>query len=85
MKLLYKPLGMLFGVLGGLARSAAFKQVWKRVSGEEEAPEATSREYGWREVLLAATLQGAIFGLAKAAIDRAGATAYKKATGVWPD
>ena len=28
-KLLYKPLGMLFGVLGGLAASAAFKKVWQ--------------------------------------------------------
>jgi len=48
------------------------------------APSATQRSCGWREVLLAAAVQGAIFGLVKATVDRAGATAYYQATGVWP-
>jgi hypothetical protein len=39
-----------------------FKQVWKLVSGEEEAPKARESEYGWREVLAAAATQGAVFG-----------------------
>ena len=43
MKLLYKPLGIIFGVLGG----TIFKQVWKRVSDEEDAPKATESEYDW--------------------------------------
>ncbi|TQM31483.1 DUF4235 domain-containing protein [Nocardia bhagyanarayanae] len=85
MTALYKPLGMIVGVLGGVAANAVFTQVWRRVSGEEEAPSATAREYGWREVLVAAALQGAIFGLVKAAVDRAGATGYQRLTGTWPD
>ncbi|WP_134663175.1 DUF4235 domain-containing protein, partial [Amycolatopsis sp. CFH S0078] len=32
-KLLYRPLGLLFGVLGGLAANAVFEQVWKLISG----------------------------------------------------
>lgn len=84
MKLLYKPLGMIFGVLGGVAGGALFKRVWKWVSGDDDAPKATQHGHGWREVLIAAALQGAIFGLVKAAVDRAGATAYHKATGTWP-
>lgn len=83
-KLLYKPLGIGFSVAGGLLGGVVFKQVWKRVAGEEEAPQATSSEYGWGQVLLAAALQGAIFGLAKAAIDRAGAVGVRKLTGFWP-
>ncbi|MCP2280228.1 DUF4235 domain-containing protein [Nocardia amikacinitolerans] len=85
MTTLYKPLGMIVGVLGGVAANAVFTQVWRRVSGEEQAPSATAREYGWREVLVAAALQGAIFGLVKAAVDRAGATGYQRLTGTWPD
>ena len=73
MKLLYKPLGIVFGVLGGLLGGVIFKQVWKRVSGEEDAPKATESEYGWSEVLPAAAVQGAIFALVKAAVDRGGA------------
>ncbi|PWK86242.1 uncharacterized protein DUF4235 [Lentzea atacamensis] len=84
MKLLYRPLGMLFGALGGFVATAIFGQVWKVVAGDKEAPSATMRNRSWREVLLAAALQGAIFGLVKAAIDRGGAKGYQKLTGKWP-
>ena len=83
-KVLYKPLGILFGVLGGLLGGAVFKQIWKRVSEEEEAPKATEAEYGWREVLPAAALQGAVFALVKAAVDRGGAEGFRRLTGIWP-
>ena len=83
-KLLYKPLGILFSVLGGILAGTAFKQIWKSVSDEEEAPKALESEYSWREVLPAAAAQGAVFGLVKAAVDRGGAQGFKKLTGVWP-
>jgi hypothetical protein len=40
MKILYKPLGMAAGVLGGVLASAIFKRVWKLAAGEDEAPKA---------------------------------------------
>lgn len=83
-KLLYRPLGMLFGVLGGLAASAVFGRVWKLISGDKVPPAATQKDRTWGEVLLAATIQGAVFGLVKAAIERGGATGYDKLTGEWP-
>ncbi|MFD8494536.1 DUF4235 domain-containing protein [Amycolatopsis sp. NPDC059657] len=82
--LLYKPLSLVVSGLGGVLASMAFKQIWKRVSGEEEAPNATDRDFGWGQVIIAAAAQGAIFGAVKAATDRAGAIGYKKATGDWP-
>jgi hypothetical protein len=84
MKFLYRPLGMLLGALGGFLATAIFGQVWKVVGNDEEAPSATMRNRSWREVLLAAALQGAIFGLVKAAIDRGGAKGFQKLTGKWP-
>ena len=39
---------------------------------------------GWGEVLIAATLQGAIFALVKAAVDRGAAEATLRLTGIWP-
>jgi hypothetical protein len=84
-KLLYKPFSIAFSVAGGIAAGVVFKQIWKRLSGEEDAPEATSREYGWGEVLAAAALQGAIFAVVKAAIDRGGAEGVRRLTGDWPD
>ncbi len=83
-KLLYRPLGIVFSILGGLLAGAVFKQIWKRISGEEESPKALEGEYGWREILPAAAAQGAIFALVKAVVDRGGAEGFRKLTGVWP-
>lgn len=84
MKLLYRVFGLGVGVLGGLIGGVIFKQVWKRIAGEGDAPAALESEYGWKEILPAAALQGAIFGVTKAALQRAGAQSYQRATGEWP-
>jgi hypothetical protein len=82
-KVLYRPLAILFSVGGAMLAGTVFKQVWKMVSGEEEAPKARESEYGWREVLVAAAAQGAIFGLVKATVDRGGLEGFRKLTGIW--
>jgi len=68
-------LGM--GMLSGALAAALFKKVWKMTSGQDDAPDADDLERGWTEVLLAAAIQGAIFGLAKAAVHRAGAQTFR--------
>ena len=83
-KLLYKPLGLIVGVLGGMVAGKIFKRVWTAVERENDAPEATDASKGWGEVIAAATLEGAVFGGVKAAIDRAGATGFAHLTGAWP-
>ena len=82
-KVLYKPVSMLVSVLGGVLAGAIFKRVWKIAAGEGDAPKATNAQRGWREILTAA-LQGAIFALVKAAMDRGAAEGTCKLTGVWP-
>lgn len=83
-KVVYKPVGLVLGALSGMVAGAVFKQVWKAVGHEERAPDAKDEERGWREVLLAAALQGAIFSAVKAAADRSGAKAVRRVTGSWP-
>ncbi len=83
-KLLFKPLSLLVSVLSGILAGAIFKKVWQLAAGEDEAPEATDAQRGWREVLLAATLQGAIFAVVKAAVDRGTAEGARKFFGFWP-
>jgi len=68
----YKPIGLALGMLGALIAGKIFGLVWKRVSNEDETPHPLSDDYSTREVLFAATLQGALFGLVKAAVDRYG-------------
>jgi Protein of unknown function (DUF4235) len=83
-KLLYKPVGIVTGMLGGMVAGAVFKQVWKAVAGEDEAPRPTDARRGWREALLAAAFHGAIFAVVRAAVDRGAAEGTRKLTGVWP-
>jgi hypothetical protein len=83
-KLLYKPFGLVIGVLGGMVAGAVFKRVWSKVGHEADPPEATDATKGWGEVIAAATVQGAVFGGVKALIDRAGATGFEHLTGAWP-
>jgi len=71
-KIAYKPIGLVFGLVGGLVAGKVFGLVWKKLSNEDETPQPLSDDYSTREVLLAATLQGAIFGLIKTAVDRYG-------------
>jgi predicted metal-dependent enzyme (double-stranded beta helix superfamily) len=83
-KLLYKPVGLLASVLSGMLAGAIFKRIWRLAAGDDDAPKATDAERGWREILLAAGLQGAIFAVVRAAVDRAAATGTEKLTGTWP-
>lgn len=83
-KAAYRPVGMLGSVAAGAIAGAIVKQVWKRVSGEDDAPDALQSEYPFREVLLAAAIQGLVFALVQAVINRGGAKAFERITGEWP-
>ena len=83
-KLAYKPLTALVGALGGILAAAVFKRAWTFVTREPTAPEATERGRDWKEILVASALQGALFGLVKAALARASAKGFERATGTWP-
>ncbi|MFI7607238.1 DUF4235 domain-containing protein [Micromonospora sp. NPDC049366] len=81
----YKPVGVLLGLAAGMLAGSIFRQVWKLTAGDGEAPSATDEDRRWGEVLAAAALQGAIFSVVRAAVDRGGAVGVRKLTGRWPD
>ncbi|ARE78420.1 DUF4235 domain-containing protein [Streptomyces sp. NPDC059558] len=80
----YKPVGLALGAISGALAATVFKQVWKLVEGTDDAPDATDEERSWHEILLAAALQGAVFAVVKATVDRSGAVATRRITGTWP-
>ena len=84
-KFAYKPVGMLLGIAAGAVAGFVFKEAWKLASGDDDAPSATDEDRGLGEILAAAALQGAIFAVVKALVDRGGAAGVRKITGEWPD
>jgi Protein of unknown function (DUF4235) len=70
LKLLYKPVAIVAGIVGGLLSGLIFKWVWKIVGRGSDAPAPMDSERGWGEILLAAGLHGAIYALVKTAVDR---------------
>jgi hypothetical protein len=84
-KLLYKPVNLIASMLGGLLAGLIFKRVWKIIGRGDAVPKPTDERPGWGEILLAATLQGAIFAVVKAALDRGAAEATRTLIGIWPE
>lgn len=85
-KLLYRPFGLIGSLAGGALAGMVFKQVWKRATPGEnaDAPGALESEHRLREILMAAALQGALFALVKALVDRGMANVFTKFIGEWP-
>ena len=83
MKLLYKPFGLILGIIGGLLGKQVFDYVWTKID-DEEPPEATTQQATWPKVLAAAAVEGIAFKTTRAAVDRYGAKGWYYLTGSWP-
>ncbi|HEY2764913.1 MAG TPA: DUF4235 domain-containing protein [Pseudonocardiaceae bacterium] len=77
----YKAVRLVGGVLAGAVAGAVFTRIWRAVRDADEAPDPTELDHGLRDVLIAAALQGAVFGLVKAAMDRVVAKGYRRVSG----
>ena len=80
----YKPVGFALSWTSGTLASLAFRKVWKAVRNEDDAPDALDPDRRLGEILLASAVQGAIFATVRSVVDRAGARAIERRTGVWP-
>lgn len=76
-----KLLGFATGLVGGAVAGAVFSRLWRIVSDEAEVPEPTALDRDVREVLLVGALQGAVFGVVKAALSRISSQGYQRLTG----
>ena len=83
MKLIYKPFGIVFGILAGILSRKLFDFAWSRID-DEQPPKATTDEAPVGKVLAAAALQGVVFSTTRAAVNRYGAEGFRYFTGIWP-
>ena len=81
--ILYKPIGIVMGILAGFLGKKIFDFVWGKID-EEEPPKPNTEWVTWGKLLSAAALQGMIFKVVRAAVDRETAKGFHYITGVWP-
>lgn len=81
---LYKPLSLATSVAGGMLAGAAFTRLWHRFGDTETVPDPKDLSHSNREVIFAAALQGLVFGVVKAMVDRVGARGFRKLTATDP-
>ncbi len=60
MTVIYKPIGLIIGILSGLLSKRIFDFVWTKID-DEEPPKGTTQYAPWVKILGAAALQGMIF------------------------
>jgi hypothetical protein len=82
-RLLFAPLSIAAGIVAGLAAKKLFEVVWARID-DQEAPESEHLDVSWPKVLLASSIEGAIFRGTRAATDRGARVVFYRATGRWP-
>ena len=83
MKVIYKPIGLILGILSGVVSKKIFDLVWKKID-DEDPPKGTTQYAPWIKVLAAAALQGMIFKSTRVVVDRYGAVGWNYLTGAWP-
>jgi Protein of unknown function (DUF4235) len=83
-KLVYRLLSLSATIMAGRAAKTLFTTTWKLAADGDEAPKPTDARRGWREILLAAVLEGALLAAVHAVLDRAAAEGTHKLTGSWP-
>jgi hypothetical protein len=83
MNALFKPIGLIVGLLSGIAARQLFNKLWAVIS-DEEPPEPTTRNTTLPQLLFATAMQGAILAVVRAFVSRGLARGWAGLTGVWP-
>jgi len=83
MKAIYKPIGLIMGLLSAFVAKRIFNFAWTKID-DEDPPKGTTREATWGKILGAAALQGVIFKMTRVVVDRYGAVGWNYLTGAWP-
>jgi enolase len=83
MKLLYKPFGIIAGVIGAKAGQKLFDRVWARIDGGPP-PGPKARDASLGRIVAAQALEAASLAGAGAAADRLGMRWFHYLTGIWP-
>jgi len=83
MNLLFRPVGLIAGLIAGLLARKIFDASWRLIDGDQP-PEADERYISTGKLVLSLALEGAIFALVRGLVDRGARKAFANYTGAWP-
>jgi hypothetical protein len=81
--IIYKPIGIIAGVLAGLLSTKVFNWIWGKFD-DEDPPKPSTEWVEWSKLLPAAAIQGVIFKTVRVVVDRGTAKGFHYLTGIWP-
>jgi uncharacterized protein DUF4235 len=83
MGLVFRPVGILTGILAGVLGKKLFKVAWRLID-DEDAPAPEYREISLGKLVVALILEGAIFGVLRGLADHGARHGFARLTGEWP-
>jgi hypothetical protein len=83
MRVLYKPLAIIAGILARLLGRSVFRTVWSRID-EEPPPNPLTGEGSMTKLVGSRALQSAVMAGAAAVVERYSARAFHHVIGIWP-
>jgi len=83
MSVLFKPVGIVVGLVAGILGKKVFERVWGLVD-DEQAPQPKHREVPLGKLAIALIIEGAIFRLIRGFADHGLRHVFAGGTGAWP-
>jgi hypothetical protein len=83
MTLVFRPVGIIIGLLAGFVGSKIFERLWALID-DEDAPQPKHREIPLGKLVVALILEGAIFRVLRGLADHGARHAFARLTGEWP-
>jgi hypothetical protein len=83
MRLLYKPFGIIAGLIAGQIGKRAFDKLWSRFD-DERPPKPGTGEGSFAKVVAGQALRAGVMAATAAAVERAFARAFHYLIGIWP-
>jgi hypothetical protein len=84
MKLLYKPLGIIAGVIAARLGRSVFRSAWAKIDGAPP-PKPLAGDASLGKTVGARALEGAVVAASAAAVDGVFARMFHHLVGAWPD
>jgi hypothetical protein len=82
-KLIFKPVGLLAGLISGLIGKKLFQRIWGAID-ERQPPKPQQRLVPLGKLALALALEGALFRLVKGLAEHGSRQVFSRLTGSWP-